>query len=191
MNRLLLPVFFLLLLLTIIAHASTIQPPQSGQTTIYSATDDGDMRAGNPWPAPRFSDNRNGTIVDNLTGLFWCRDADLMKGRDTRFDSDGTAGDGAITWQHALEYIKKLNVENYLGFNDWRLPNLNELASLVHQGQAAKRSGLRVKDTSTSSEGCTGRRAVACSSRNRPGRCTSKPVPYPRLKKNNLHTSGQ
>jgi hypothetical protein len=38
--------------------------------------------------------------------------------------------------QHALDYVAKLNSESYLGHNDWRLPNMKELRSLVDYGQA-------------------------------------------------------
>ena len=38
----------------------------------------------------------------------------------------------AVTWYHALDYVTKLNNENYLGHNDWRLPNVNELESLIN-----------------------------------------------------------
>jgi hypothetical protein len=132
MNKLLLVFLFILMPLSNAAHA---QLPQSGQTTIYATADDGDIQAGKAWPDPRFSDNRDGTLNDNLTGLMWTRDANPMKSHDPSFDMDATAGDGAVTWQHALDYVKYLNAENYLGHNDWRLPNLNELASLLNQGQ--------------------------------------------------------
>ena len=35
--------------------------PQTGQTTIYATGDDGDLQMGIPWPAPRFTDNSDGT----------------------------------------------------------------------------------------------------------------------------------
>ena len=42
-----------------------------------------------------------------------------------------------MTWQQALDYIRSLNNSYYLGHDDWRLPNRNELRSLAtisHQG---------------------------------------------------------
>ena len=36
------------------------------------------------------------------------------------------------TWQGALTYIACLNTNNYLGYNDWRLPNVLEQASLIN-----------------------------------------------------------
>jgi hypothetical protein len=47
--------------------------PQTGQTTPYAPGDDGSIRAGVPWPSPRFTDNGNGTVRDNLTGLIWLK----------------------------------------------------------------------------------------------------------------------
>src|SRR6202008_569829 len=55
---------------------------------------------------------------------------------------DGIAQDGKVTWQHALDYIKKLNSENYLGFSDWRLPNNNEIASLLNSEQSDQATWL-------------------------------------------------
>ena len=40
----------------------------------------------------------------------------------------------AKTWQESLEYVACLNANVYLGHADWRLPNRNELRSLVHYG---------------------------------------------------------
>lgn len=51
--------------------------------------------------------------------------------RDPSFDNDGTAGDGMANWQHSLDYVAKLNAENYLNHNDWRLPTIQELSTLV------------------------------------------------------------
>ena len=71
------------------------------------------------------------TVTDNLTGLVWAKNANLMVTRDPSFDADDTANDGKVTWQHALDYVAKLNSENYLNHTDWRLPNRRELRSLA------------------------------------------------------------
>jgi hypothetical protein len=100
------------------ASGGTIMLPQTGQITSYHPVDDGDIRAGVAWPSPRFTDNGNGTITDELTGLMWILDA----------DSSG----GTRSWLDALSFAAGLTVG---GFNDWRLPNLIELESLAHAGQ--------------------------------------------------------
>ena len=103
---------------------------------------DGEIQTGVAWPNPRFTDKGDQTVLDNLTWLIWAKDGNVMKTRDPDFDTDSTAGDGMVTWQHALDYIKKLNQESYLGHNDWRLPNVIELESLVHAGQSNAASWL-------------------------------------------------
>ncbi|MEI6218161.1 MAG: DUF1566 domain-containing protein, partial [bacterium] len=112
---------------------STSTLSKTGQTTCYNASNtavvcsgttgqDGELMTGVAWPSPRFSDNGDKTVTDNLTGLNWTR--------------DGNPAAVAYTWQQALNYINTLNSENYLGNNDWRLPNRNELESLVNKGQS-------------------------------------------------------
>jgi hypothetical protein len=41
---------------------------KTGQTTSYRSGDDGDLEKGVTWPNPRFTDNSDGTVTDNLTG---------------------------------------------------------------------------------------------------------------------------
>ena len=84
---------------------------------------DGELKTGVAIPSPRFSDNSINnssdlTIVDNLTGLIWSK--------------NGNPYGTAMNWQQALDYIKSLNVKQYQGKADWRLPNINELKSLVN-----------------------------------------------------------
>ncbi|SPE54809.1 conserved exported hypothetical protein [Verrucomicrobia bacterium] len=62
-----------------------------------------------------FHDNGDGTITDRATGLAWTK-ADSGKG---------------MNWQAALEWAQKKNAEKFLGHDDWRLPNVKELQSIV------------------------------------------------------------
>ncbi|MEI6697260.1 MAG: DUF1566 domain-containing protein, partial [Bacteroidota bacterium] len=62
-----------------------------------------------------FQNNNDGTISDLATGLMW-QQTDNGSGMD---------------WEHALAYAQVQNNANYLGHNDWRLPNTKELQSLV------------------------------------------------------------
>lgn len=80
---------------------------------------DGENRAGLPWPTPRFQ-AEGGLALDRLTGLVWTRDANLAE--------------YPLTWQEALDQVARLNEARLLGHVDWRLPNRRELRSLVsHQ----------------------------------------------------------
>ena len=117
---------------------------KTGQTTSYAAGDDGDLQKGiSTAPNPRFTDNGNGTVTDNLTGLIWLTNANCIGTLNPSFDNDGTVGDGMVSWQHALDFVASINVGTNCGDTsnggshqpDWRLPNRNELASLFDIGQ--------------------------------------------------------
>jgi hypothetical protein len=62
-----------------------------------------------------FHDNGDETITDRATGLMWSRN-DSGKG---------------MNWQEALAWVQKKNAEKFLGHEDWRLPSVKELQSLV------------------------------------------------------------
>jgi len=114
--------------------------PKTGQTTSYSDGDDGDLEVGYKWPTPRFATDSTDTIItDNLTGLMWLKNANKIKSSCPNFDDDGTAGDGAVTWQSALNFMQNMNSENGPcnngEYKDWRLPNRRELISLIDDGQ--------------------------------------------------------
>jgi hypothetical protein len=95
----------------------------TGQTTSYHAGDDGDLELG---AARSYTDNGDGTITDNATGLMW-----------EKLTDDGTIHDWDNTypWADAFDVkIAALNTACFAGHCDWRLPNLNELQSIVDYG---------------------------------------------------------
>ena len=83
---------------------------------------DGELRRGSPWPDPRFVIGEE-LVRDRLTGLLWARDTDPA-GRP-------------LDWGEALAAIFRLNRQNFGGRSDWRLPDLNQLESLVDCSRAA------------------------------------------------------
>jgi hypothetical protein len=103
-------------------YARQVSPvPQTGQTTNYAAGDDGDIQAGVVPPDPRFTDNGDGTITDNLTHLIWLKDANCF---------------GDETWAEALTDANTLNsgecgLTDGSAEGDWYLPNIRQLHSLV------------------------------------------------------------
>ena len=62
-----------------------------------------------------FQANGDGMVTDRATGLMW-QQTDSGKG---------------MNWQEALAWVQEKNAENYLGHNDWRLPDAKELQSIV------------------------------------------------------------
>jgi hypothetical protein len=111
-----------------------VELPVTGQRYMFKPGDDGGTKAGESWPSPRLVDNNNQTVTDRLTGLMWTKDANLMVTRNPEFDTNQWV-DGCVNWEHALEYVALLNSQNYLGFNDWRMPNRNEMTSLIDFSQ--------------------------------------------------------
>ena len=94
--------------------------PRTGQTTSYVNYDDGWYKAGLPAGAGvRFTDNGDGTISDNATGLMWIKDP---------IASPGAPFDAGLTWNDAITSCEALD---YAGQTDWRLPNIFEIISIV------------------------------------------------------------
>jgi hypothetical protein len=62
-----------------------------------------------------FQDNQDGTVTDRASRLMW------QKGGSSR----------PMTWQDAKAYAEKINREGLGGYSDWRLPTVEELASLM------------------------------------------------------------
>lgn len=104
--------------------AATILPA-TGQTRCYDAKgqfiscagsgQDGEFRSGLQWPEARFKETED-TVIDRLTNLCWRSSANLT---------------GSLsTWEEALKAVADLNGKKE-GPYSWRLPNINELESLV------------------------------------------------------------
>lgn len=76
-------------------------------------------------PDSRYRDNSNGTVADLWTGLIWKQCAEGLSGADCL-----TGSPSLFTWQQALQHAE---AQVFAGSSLWRLPNKNELASLVER----------------------------------------------------------
>jgi len=104
--------------------------PDSGQTTSYgTAPDDADYTATNSFACSMsFTDNEDGTITDNCTGLMWNKCSQGLSGSNCEI---GTAT--TTYWEEAKGSCENSTSSNY---SDWRLPNIKELVSIVDYGKS-------------------------------------------------------
>ncbi len=65
---------------------------------------------------PSYTDNGDGTVTDDVTGLVWAQDL----------------SDSSMSWEDANEYCESLELG---GYDDWRLPTVKELWSLRDYSQ--------------------------------------------------------
>jgi hypothetical protein len=99
--------------------------PKTGQTYSYRTGDDGDLQTGAEVQGDRFSDHNDGTVTDNLTGLMWTKEVTHEEG---------------MNWNGVIDYANDLSYGGAgcgSGYNDWRLPNIWELRSLIDYGNYA------------------------------------------------------
>ncbi len=78
---------------------------------------------------PSYRDNGDFTITDNRTGLMWKK---CSEGQNNDATCTGTAA--TYLWMPALLQCTGLTTPG--GYNDWRLPNVNELMSIINYGAA-------------------------------------------------------
>ncbi len=103
-----------------------ISLPRTGQIQSYTQGDDGSLQHGVAWPGTRFSDNNDGSITDNLTGLIWLKNAGCFT---------------PAIYSTALTEVNQL-ANGQCGLTDnsiagqWHMPNLNELESLIDVSQS-------------------------------------------------------
>ncbi|MFA5142825.1 MAG: DUF1566 domain-containing protein [Candidatus Omnitrophota bacterium] len=103
---------------TIVSKTVTIKGvPKTGQAGyVYYNGDDGTYNKGYPPSGEEFFYNSaNGILYDNATGLMW---------------AVGNQAKG-YTWPNAITFCESCKAG---GFEDWRLPNIKELLTLVNYG---------------------------------------------------------
>ena len=112
--------------------SNVIPVVKTGQTKSYRTHDDGDLKKGVAWPTPRFTDNNNGTVTDNLTGLIWLKNANCagaMENWNTAIDYAAALYDGCTS---CFGTGGDCGLSDGSSAGDWRLPNRNEVLSLIN-----------------------------------------------------------
>lgn len=78
-------------------------------------------------PITQFTDNRDGSVTDTLTGLTWKKCLEGQIGNEC-------SGTQTYTWQEALQRATVVNNGGgFAGKSDWRIPNIKELRSITEK----------------------------------------------------------
>ena len=100
--------------------------PKTGMVSSWFGGDDGSTQCGMASPNPRFTDNGDGTVTDNLTGLIWLKDAGCLTVNQTCVGAVGAC------WE--LNNGECGLTDGSVN-GDWRLPTIREMYSLIDYGQ--------------------------------------------------------
>ena len=102
----------------------TVDPglAKTGFPRMTAPRDDGDLKIGLPITGPRFTLFEDGTIYDNVTGLMWVENPNLLP---APFSIAGVQDE--LNWNDTIDACEGLI---YAGHSDWRCPNINEIMSL-------------------------------------------------------------
>jgi hypothetical protein len=126
-------IFFAILVLSISLNvtAQTFKIVSTGQTNSYNNSgiittptigqSFYGQNTNHPGNTPSYTDNGNGTITDNVTGLMWEKTTDKT-------------GDGTINYYDKKTYAEALAGASSChtgGYSDWRLPSIKDQYSLI------------------------------------------------------------
>ncbi len=134
--------------------------PATGQTISFGAGTDGDVEAG---PALSYTDNGDGTITDNNTGLIWEKkgDAGDVNDKDNTYTWCGPSCgatyvmDGTVktSFLDTLNDVSGGGSNCFADFCDWRIPNAKEIATLLDYTHGV---GTPLVDSAFHTATCTG-----------------------------------
>ncbi len=105
----------------------------TGETTsvLQSGSYPAKCVSGSSAPAQSYTDNGDQTVTDNNTGLMWMQ---CIYGTSGTGCATGSSA-GSSSWVTVLPVCQSATIS---GYSDWRLPNKNELESLIdHTSTAA------------------------------------------------------
>ena len=143
-------IVFLIVMSTQIAYSQNYKIVDTNQTTFYNNS----SAISTPAPGeafygqdaqyagyqPSYTDNGDGTVTDNVTGLMW----------QQSFDHND---DGEINYEDKLTYDEIVALVDggvsFAGYDDWRLPSIKEQYSLILF------SGRDIAPDGTSTDGLT------------------------------------
>lgn len=89
-------------------------------------------------PASQYTDNSDGTVTDNRTGLMWKK---CSLGQN---DLDCTGNPVLVNWKNAHLAAEAANTQAFAGYTNWRLPNIKELMSLAERSCEAPAINLSI-----------------------------------------------
>jgi hypothetical protein len=102
----------------------------TGQVTSYGSGSDGDLQTG---AGRSFTDNGDGTITDDTTGLMWEKKSDdgSIHDKDDTYTWGMTSPPYTMNGTMVTTFLAALNAGGgFAGHTDWRIPNANELESI-------------------------------------------------------------
>ena len=86
---------------------------------ILSLTEKGEALP--PSNDPRFQDNQDGTVTDLQEKLMWKKQDSYQERKQW------------LNWEMAQDYLREINEKRFGGYDDWKLPTREELASLYEE----------------------------------------------------------
>ena len=117
----------------------SIKVMATGQKTAYAPRDDGELQPGGEIAGVRFVSGTGAEadcIIDKTTGFMWPKNAKLFA---------KTSWDDSLNKINAMDSDSASTGYNLCGHKDWRMPNANELETLVNYAESSNATWLEAQ----------------------------------------------